>query len=58
MNRLVKLKQLVSQQQLIKRNIVFTRPVLAGQAKDFMPGPYPKTEEERIAAAHKYGLKY
>lgn len=25
-------------------------------AKDFKPGPYPKTEEERIAAAKKYGM--
>lgn len=25
--------------------------------KDFKPGPYPKTEEERAAAAKKYGLQ-
>lgn len=25
-------------------------------AKDFKPGPYPKTEDERIAAAKKYNL--
>ena len=24
--------------------------------KDWLPGPYPKTEEERIAAAKKYGM--
>lgn len=24
--------------------------------KDWKPGPYPKTDEERIAAAKKYGL--
>lgn len=24
--------------------------------KDFAPGPYPKTEAERIAAAKKYGI--
>jgi len=24
--------------------------------RDFMPGPYPKTEEERRAAAKKYGM--
>ncbi|XP_059471338.1 NADH dehydrogenase [ubiquinone] 1 beta subcomplex subunit 8, mitochondrial [Neocloeon triangulifer] len=27
-----------------------------GWNKDFAPGPYPKTEEERRAAAKKYGL--
>ncbi|RNA29380.1 NADH dehydrogenase [ubiquinone] 1 beta subcomplex subunit mitochondrial [Brachionus plicatilis] len=32
-----------------KPNLVF--------GKDFKPGPYPKTEAERIAAAKKYGLK-
>ena len=26
--------------------------------KDVKPGPFPKTEEERIAAAKKYGMKY
>jgi NADH dehydrogenase (ubiquinone) 1 beta subcomplex subunit 8 len=25
-------------------------------AKDFKPGPYPNTEQERIAAAKKYGM--
>ncbi|KAK4309205.1 hypothetical protein Pmani_019131 [Petrolisthes manimaculis] len=25
--------------------------------KDWMPGPYPKTEEERLRAARKYGLR-
>jgi hypothetical protein len=25
--------------------------------KDVQPGPYPYTEEQRIAAAKKYGLK-
>ena len=25
--------------------------------KDWKPGPYPQTEEERIAAAKKYGLR-
>lgn len=25
--------------------------------KDFLPGPYPKTEEERRAAAKKYGMQ-
>lgn len=25
--------------------------------KDWKPGPYPKTEKERIAAAKKYGLR-
>lgn len=24
--------------------------------KDYKPGPYPKTEEERIIAAEKYGI--
>ena len=27
-----------------------------GFTKDFKPGPYPTTEEERIAAAKKYGM--
>lgn len=25
--------------------------------KDFFPGPYPKTEEERLKAAKKYGMQ-
>lgn len=28
-----------------------------GFARDFKPGPYPNSEEERIAAAKKYGLR-
>jgi NADH dehydrogenase (ubiquinone) 1 beta subcomplex subunit 8 len=30
---------------------------LSGQAKDFKPGPYPKTEAERRAAAEKYNMR-
>jgi hypothetical protein len=41
-----------------KRNISNTPALYGGFAKDFKPGPYPKTEKERIAAAEKYGLRF
>ncbi len=70
MNRLIKLRCLNNMassvlfksgqkqvQQALTRNISYTKPLLAGFTKDFKPGPYPKTEAERIAAAKKYGMK-
>ena len=70
MNRLIKLRCLNNMassvlfkssqkqvQQALIRNISHTKPLLAGFTKDFKPGPYPKTEAERIAAAKKYGMK-
>ena len=70
MNRLIKLRCLNNMassvlfkssqkqvQQALIRNISHTKPFLAGFTKDFKPGPYPKTEAERIAAAKKYGMK-
>jgi len=70
MNRLLKLRCLNNMassvlfksgqkqvQQALTRNISYTKPLLAGFTKDFKPGPYPKTEAERIAAAKKYGMK-
>jgi hypothetical protein len=50
-------KSQVQMQQTLNRHISYTKPLLAGFAKDYKPGPYPKTEAERIAAAKKYGLK-
>ncbi|XP_054277807.1 NADH dehydrogenase [ubiquinone] 1 beta subcomplex subunit 8, mitochondrial [Macrosteles quadrilineatus] len=39
-------------------NVLFaySRRGIAAWNKDFMPGPYPKTPEEKAAAAKKYGL--
>jgi len=44
-------------QQTLNRHLSYSKPLLAGFTKDFKPGPYPKTEAERIAAAKKYGMK-
>ncbi len=58
MNRLVRLNTLLfSRQPIIKRTLFTSRPALSGQTKDFMPGPYPKTEAERVAAAKKYNMR-
>lgn len=38
------------------RSICTTNSLSAGFTKDYKPGPYPKTEEERKAAAKKYGM--
>jgi hypothetical protein len=65
MNRLVKMKSSVlfglnnskKCNQFI-RTFLTSRPLAAGFTKDFKPGPYPKTEAERIAAAKKYGMRY
>lgn len=65
MNRLVRLRSVnasvlfkaVQQQQAITRSLALSAPVLSGQAKDFKPGPYPKTEAERRAAAEKYNMR-
>lgn len=65
MNRLTSLRHLrvsplfgLSKSQQITRAFSNTKVVQAGFAKDFLPGPYPNTEEERVAAARKYGLRY
>ncbi|XP_064617836.1 NADH dehydrogenase [ubiquinone] 1 beta subcomplex subunit 8, mitochondrial-like [Liolophura sinensis] len=43
---------------LLRRNLSTTRIVAAGYwNKDWKPGPYPTTPEEREAAAKKYGLR-
>jgi hypothetical protein len=39
------------------RAIANSKVLMGGFAKDFKPGPYPRTEAERVAAAKKYGLK-
>ena len=60
MNRLVKLNRLntsVLFNAAVKRTFSNTHPVSAGYIKDYKPGPYPKTEAERVAAAKKYNLK-
>lgn len=66
MNRLVRLrsvdasvlfKAVQQQQQTAHRSLTLSAPVLSGQAKDFKPGPYPKTEAERRAAAEKYNMR-
>lgn len=38
------------------RAFSYSKPALVF-ARDFKPGPYPKTEAERKAAAKKYGLR-
>jgi len=68
MNRLIRLQALRRSLALLNKfesinNQVTTRAIsnskilMGGFAKDFKPGPYPKTEAERVAAAKKYGLK-
>lgn len=42
---------------LAMRSFGSSSPCLAGFAKDYKPGPYPRNEEERIAAAKKYNLR-
>lgn len=39
------------------RKVHTGRPLAAYWNKDWAPGPYPKTQEEREAAAKKYGLR-
>ena len=43
---------------LIIRTISNSKALQSGFARDFKPGPYPKTEAERIAAAKKYGMRF
>ena len=63
MNRLMRLGSLRSSSIIFninqngRRSLMTSKPLSAGFTKDFKPGPYPKTEEERIAAAKKYGLR-
>jgi len=68
MNRLTRLQTLPRSLILLKkcepinnqvsiRAISNSKVLLGGFAKDFKPGPYPRTEAERVAAAKKYGLK-
>jgi NADH dehydrogenase (ubiquinone) 1 beta subcomplex subunit 8 len=58
MNRLLKtaLKKGAQQQNQV-RSLMSSPAMCAGFAKDFTPGPYPKTEAERVAAAKKYNMK-
>ncbi|XP_014260779.1 NADH dehydrogenase [ubiquinone] 1 beta subcomplex subunit 8, mitochondrial [Cimex lectularius] len=42
--------------QVARRSICSGSALRAAWNKDWMPGPYPKTEEERLAAAKKYNL--
>ncbi|XP_065927450.1 uncharacterized protein [Magallana gigas] len=44
---------------VVKRSISTSPRSLGGVyfEKDFFPGPYPKTEEERLKAAKKYGMQ-
>jgi hypothetical protein len=60
MNSLIKFRHIQKSSVLFtafQRNITNTPALFGGFAKDYKPGPYPKTEEERLAAAKKYGLK-
>ncbi|KAK6170948.1 hypothetical protein SNE40_019226 [Patella caerulea] len=41
---------------LVQRTVA-TSSVVSNWNKDWQPGPFPKTQEERIAAAKKYGLR-
>jgi len=41
----------------LKRTFITSRTVQAGFSKDFKPGPYPKSEAEKGAAAKKYGMR-
>ncbi|CAH1990876.1 unnamed protein product [Acanthoscelides obtectus] len=40
----------------LKNNAILVTAVRNHWNKDYKPGPYPKTEAERVAAADKYGL--
>lgn len=42
---------------VVKRSISTSTRLAAYFEKDFLPGPYPKTEEERLKAAKKYGMQ-
>jgi len=48
----------LSSLSLIKRHLRVLQPLIRRTYwnKDFKPGPYPRTPEERAAAAKKYGL--
>merc|ERR1711915_561772 len=53
-------KSLASFRALQSAQVFSTKNVIRGMAawnKDWKPGPYPKTLEERAAAARKYGLR-
>jgi hypothetical protein len=68
MNRLTSLNKLntslifelknLSKIQQQKKSFSKCQYMLAGNVKDYKPGDYPKNEQERIAAAKKYGLRY
>ena len=62
MNNLLKLASMRAPRLVLSkasvRSISNSKAACAGSLRDFAPGPYPKTEEERIKAAKKYGMKY
>jgi NADH dehydrogenase (ubiquinone) 1 beta subcomplex subunit 8 len=56
-------RALLSSSKCLSRSVLFrgistSQAALGGFTRDFKPGPYPKTEAERVAAAKKYGLLY
>ena len=61
MNQLVRLRWTKSGASVLfntlTRSVSTSQTLYAGYAKDYMPGPYPKTEVERIAAARKYRMR-
>ncbi|KAJ8933485.1 hypothetical protein NQ314_013983 [Rhamnusium bicolor] len=40
----------------LKNNVILVTAIRNHWNKDYKPGPFPKTEAERIAAAEKYGI--
>ncbi|KAJ8979041.1 hypothetical protein NQ317_010292 [Molorchus minor] len=54
MNSLIKSARLSN--SWLKTNAIAVSSVRNHWNKDYKPGPYPKTEAERAAAAEKYGL--
>jgi NADH dehydrogenase (ubiquinone) 1 beta subcomplex subunit 8 len=40
----------------VRKSALFYQSIRNHWNKDFKPGPYPRTPEEREAAAKKYGL--
>ncbi|XP_056636758.1 NADH dehydrogenase [ubiquinone] 1 beta subcomplex subunit 8, mitochondrial [Diorhabda carinulata] len=50
------IKSLKPPKAWLKNNAILVTAIRNHWNKDYKPGPYPQTEEERQAAAEKYGL--
>ncbi|CAH1799857.1 unnamed protein product [Owenia fusiformis] len=57
MAALARIGRLVSRQFLVNKHLPASLTTRTYWNKDWKPGPYPKTQAEREAAAKKYGLR-